>query len=241
MIRRNFLLSLLFSAAALVFFTVAPPSFGQSQTPTQKEAYECDDKVETGGPPGMDRRVQRRMDRQDAKTDCVPKGEAATKSGSSTQGAAGTTSAAQQDKATVDLCNELADRKKLSGNDRQTFVRQCVSTSATPAPASTTSSQKDETQLCNELADRKNLTGNDRKNFVSQCVSAGGTSTSTSATDVDQDQLQRCNELADRKNLRGNSRTNFVNTCMSAQGSTAESGSGSARQTPSSGRHRGVR
>ncbi|MFZ0591531.1 MAG: PsiF family protein [Bryobacteraceae bacterium] len=75
--------------------------------------------------------------------------------------------ASQQDK--VKACNDMADKKGLTGNDRKSFMQNCVS-KATGAQPVSDMSQKDKMDACKNLADKKNLSGKDRRSFIKDCM-----------------------------------------------------------------------
>ena len=75
--------------------------------------------------------------------------------------------ASQQDKTST--CNNLADKKGLTGSDRKNFVQNCLSQSANVQPPSEMST-KDKANSCKNLADKKNLKGQDRKSFFKDCM-----------------------------------------------------------------------
>ena len=72
-----------------------------------------------------------------------------------------------QDKAKT--CNDLADKKGLKGNDRQTFMQSCLNKAADTGSSATVSEQ-DKAKTCNDLADKKSLKGADRRSFVKDCM-----------------------------------------------------------------------
>ncbi|MGA8595356.1 MAG: PsiF family protein [Bryobacteraceae bacterium] len=75
--------------------------------------------------------------------------------------------ASQQDKAKA--CNNMADKKGLTGNDRKNFMQSCLSKAADTQPISEMS-QKDKMNACKNLADKKNLSGQDRRSFIKDCM-----------------------------------------------------------------------
>jgi hypothetical protein len=72
----------------------------------------------------------------------------------------------QQDK--VKACNTAADSKGLKGDDRKTFMQDCLSKAGNQQLSEM--SQKDKMNTCKNLADRKNLTGSDRRSFIKDCM-----------------------------------------------------------------------
>jgi hypothetical protein len=71
--------------------------------------------------------------------------------------------AAQQQK--MKDCNAQAKTKNLTGDDRKTFMSQCLSAAGVPQ------SQQEKMKSCNKEATAKNLKGDDRKAFMSTCLS----------------------------------------------------------------------
>jgi hypothetical protein len=72
---------------------------------------------------------------------------------------------AQQSKMTS--CNADAKAKSLSGEDRKTFMKTCLSAGG---GAAKTNSQQEKMKTCNADAKTKNLKGDDRKKFMSDCL-----------------------------------------------------------------------
>jgi hypothetical protein len=71
---------------------------------------------------------------------------------------------AQQGKMAT--CNKDAGEKKLEGDARKTFMKECLS--AKPVAATT---QQDKMKMCNKDAGEKKLTGDPRKAFMKECLS----------------------------------------------------------------------
>ena len=71
-----------------------------------------------------------------------------------------------QDK--VKACNTKADSKGLKGDERKTFMQDCVNQAGNDKLNGM--SQKDKMDVCKNLADRKNLTGADRRSFLKDCM-----------------------------------------------------------------------
>ena len=71
--------------------------------------------------------------------------------------------AAQQQK--MKDCNAQATTKNLKGDERKTFMSQCLSAAGVPL------SQQEKMKVCNQQATAKNLKGDDRKAFMSTCLS----------------------------------------------------------------------
>ena len=65
-----------------------------------------------------------------------------------------------QDK--VSKCNQTADKKNLQGDERKTFLQNCLGKAQDV--------QQDKRAACNKLADEKNLQGHDRASFLKDCI-----------------------------------------------------------------------
>lgn len=76
---------------------------------------------------------------------------------------------AQSNADKAKTCNDLADKKGLQGDDRKTFLQDCVNKTTNAKPPSEMS-QKEKVDACKNLADKKNLTGQDRKSFLKDCM-----------------------------------------------------------------------
>lgn len=72
---------------------------------------------------------------------------------------------AQQQKMTV--CNHQASNKSLKGNDRKSFMSNCLKKDSNTKKLST---QQQKMKTCNADAKSKNLKGSERKTFMSQCL-----------------------------------------------------------------------
>ncbi len=84
----------------------------------------------------------------------------------STVQAASAAQKAQQEKMTA--CNKQAGDKQLKGDDRKTFMSDCLSANSTVATPK--NSQQDKMKSCNKQAGDKKLKGDDRKAFMSDCL-----------------------------------------------------------------------
>jgi psiF repeat. len=71
---------------------------------------------------------------------------------------------AQQSKMTT--CNKDAGDKKLEGEPRKAFMKECLS-----AKSAATTTQQDKMKTCNKDAGDKKLTGDPRKAFMKECLS----------------------------------------------------------------------
>jgi len=86
--------------------------------------------------------------------------------------------ASNQDKAQA--CKNLADKQNLTGDDRKTFMQNCLNKAAgntdtnkaqqTANDKLNDASQQDKMNVCKNLADKKNLTGRDRASFLKDCM-----------------------------------------------------------------------
>ena len=72
----------------------------------------------------------------------------------------------QQDK--MKTCNAQAKTQSLSGDDRKSFMKTCLSNQ--PADAPKLNSQQQKMKQCNADAKTKGLSGADRKTFMSTCL-----------------------------------------------------------------------
>src|SRR5579859_6054293 len=73
----------------------------------------------------------------------------------------------QQQKMTT--CNADAKTKGLTGDDRKTFMKSCLSASPT-ATDKPLNSQQQKMKSCSADAKTKGLKGDDRKKFMSDCL-----------------------------------------------------------------------
>jgi hypothetical protein len=78
----------------------------------------------------------------------------------------------QQTKMTT--CNADAKTKGLSGDDRKTFMKSCLSADSGAADSKPLNSQQAKMKSCNADAKTKGLTGDDRKTFMSSCLKGAG-------------------------------------------------------------------
>lgn len=74
---------------------------------------------------------------------------------------------AQQQK--MKTCNTEATQKSLKGDERKTFMSQCLS-SKTETESATLTPQQAKMKRCNVDATRQGLKGTTRKTFMSQCL-----------------------------------------------------------------------
>lgn len=73
----------------------------------------------------------------------------------------------QQDK--MKSCNAEASEKQLKGDERKSFMKTCLSASA--SSSSVPATQQEKMKSCNAEAGQKQLKGDERKKFMSQCLS----------------------------------------------------------------------
>ena len=81
----------------------------------------------------------------------------------------------QQEK--MKTCNADAKSKSLSGDERKSFMKTCLSDQPAAAPAKT-NSQQEKMKSCNAEATSKGLKGADRKSFMSTCLKGSGSAAS---------------------------------------------------------------
>lgn len=72
---------------------------------------------------------------------------------------------AQQQKMTD--CNAQASAKQLKGDDRKTFMAQCLKAGG----GTQLTAQQQKMKDCNAQAGQQHLQGKDRKSFMSNCLS----------------------------------------------------------------------
>ncbi|MDF1486283.1 PsiF family protein [Ramlibacter sp. H39-3-26] len=76
---------------------------------------------------------------------------------------------AQQEKMTT--CNADAKSKALKGDERKTFMKQCLSAAGAPAAMEGKGVQQEKMKSCNADAKSKALKGAERKTFMKECLS----------------------------------------------------------------------
>lgn len=74
----------------------------------------------------------------------------------------------QQEK--MKSCNAEAGQKQLKGDERKSFMKTCLSASASSS-SSAPATQQEKMKSCNAEAGQKQLKGDERKKFMSQCLS----------------------------------------------------------------------
>lgn len=67
-------------------------------------------------------------------------------------------------------CNQQAKTKSLSGDERKTFMSQCLKKSAATAADKTMTPQQMKMKACNTDAAQQTLKGDARKTFMSNCL-----------------------------------------------------------------------
>ncbi len=72
----------------------------------------------------------------------------------------------QQQRMTV--CNQQAGAKSLKGDERKSFMSQCLKKDATTGKKLTP--QQEKMKRCNADAAKKSLSGDARKSFMSNCL-----------------------------------------------------------------------
>jgi hypothetical protein len=87
--------------------------------------------------------------------------------------AAASSGNSQQDK--MKTCNADAKSKNLSGDDRKSFMKSCLS-AAGDSGAAKGNSQQEKMKSCNADAKTKGLKGDDRKAFMKTCLSGSSSS-----------------------------------------------------------------
>jgi hypothetical protein len=75
----------------------------------------------------------------------------------------------QQEK--MKTCNTDANTKGLKGEDRQAYMKTCLSHEST---ATKGNSQQEKMKTCNADANTKGLKGADRQTFMKSCLSSSG-------------------------------------------------------------------
>ena len=78
---------------------------------------------------------------------------------------------AQQEK--MKTCNKEAKDKALKGDEREAFMKKCLSGKTSDAPATTPAApptQQEKMKFCNKEAKDKALKGDERKKFMSDCL-----------------------------------------------------------------------
>lgn len=74
----------------------------------------------------------------------------------------------QQQKMTV--CNKEASTKALKGDERKTFMSNCLKKDAPTQDAKALTPQQQKMRECNAQAAQQSLKGDDRKKFMGGCL-----------------------------------------------------------------------
>lgn len=100
---------------------------------------------------------------------------------------------AQQER--MKACNQQAAKKALKGDERKSFMSDCLKTD------DKLTAQQQRMKSCNEEAGRKQLKGDARKGFMSRCLKGDKVANSQ------QERMTSCNAQASRRDLKGDQRT----------------------------------
>ncbi len=95
-------------------------------------------------------------------------GPAAAQTASAPQGQGQTPLTPQQD--CMRSCNTGAGARELSGEARQSFMRECLSGSVEAMPRPQLTAQQQKMRDCNAQAATRNLAGDGRQRFMSECL-----------------------------------------------------------------------
>jgi len=68
-------------------------------------------------------------------------------------------------------CNAQASAKQLSGNDRKSFMSQCLHAGSASSSGKQLTAQQQKMKDCNAQATQQHVNGADRKTFMSHCLS----------------------------------------------------------------------
>jgi psiF repeat len=79
-----------------------------------------------------------------------------------------TAAAGNSQQQKMGTCNAQAKQQNLSGDDRKSFMKTCLS-------AKKGNSQQEKMKSCNADAKTKGLTGDDRKAYMKSCLSGSST------------------------------------------------------------------
>lgn len=75
---------------------------------------------------------------------------------------------AQQER--MKSCNQEAKDKALKGDERKSFMSDCLSGKTASAAPAAPATQQDKMKTCNKDAKEKALKGDERKKFMSDCL-----------------------------------------------------------------------
>lgn len=68
-------------------------------------------------------------------------------------------------------CNADAKTKSLKGDERKSFMKECLSAKGADTPATTLTPQQEKMKTCNADAKTQGKKGAERKTFMSTCLS----------------------------------------------------------------------
>jgi hypothetical protein len=103
-------------------------------------------------------------------------------------------------------CNAQAADKHLAGDERQSFMSQCLK----GGDEKQLSAQQQKMKDCNRTASDRQLKGDQRREFMSQCLDGGDELT------AQQERMKTCNRQASDKDLKGDKRREFMSDCLRA-------------------------
>ncbi|MEN0616337.1 PsiF family protein [Klebsiella indica] len=70
----------------------------------------------------------------------------------------------------MSACNKAASSKSLKGDERKTFMSNCLKKNATTQDGKTLTPQQQKMRDCNSQATRQSLKGDDRSKFMGTCL-----------------------------------------------------------------------
>jgi hypothetical protein len=124
----------------------------------------------------------------------------------------------QQDKMTA--CNKEAAEKKLTGEERNKFMSDCLKTKPVRGGGDTvkprgphtppimSDDEEEKIEACNKEANEKKLKGAERQKFMKECFEA------KTADTPQQEKMKACNKEANDKKLKGEARKKFMKECL---------------------------
>lgn len=89
-----------------------------------------------------------------------------------TVGAAEKTMTPQQQRMTT--CNQQATAKTLKGDERKTYMSDCLKNSSSKPAEKSLTPQQQKMRECNATATQQSLKGDDRNKFMSACLKKTG-------------------------------------------------------------------
>ena len=132
----------------------------------------------------------------------------------------------QQDKMTA--CNKEAAEKKLTGEERNKFMSDCLKTKPVRGEGDTvrirhpvtppimSDDEEEKIEACNKEANKKTLKGKERQKFMKECFEA------KTADTPQQEKMKACNKEANEKNLKGEERQKFMSECLKTKSAPTE-------------------